>query len=84
MLIPSIDSYFKARTAKELRGFQAGEEWTAEVAWEMVNEVASREDSEELALETSGGGLAPSSELEALELVCEAARIKVGVEVGGF
>ncbi|SDA01265.1 BZ3500_MvSof-1268-A1-R1_Chr10-1g02547 [Microbotryum saponariae] len=56
--------------------------WTAQVAWEMVNEVASRE--EELALETPGGGCsAPSSELEALELVREAARIKVGVEVGG-
>ncbi|KDE04656.1 hypothetical protein MVLG_04954 [Microbotryum lychnidis-dioicae p1A1 Lamole] len=66
---------------KELRGFQAGEEWTAEVAWEVVNEVASRE--EELALETSKGGSAPSSELQALELVREAARIKVGVEIGG-
>ncbi|SCV73999.1 BQ2448_6429 [Microbotryum intermedium] len=65
---------------KELRGFQAGEEWTAEIAWEMVNEVAAREN--ELALETKEGTPA-STELAALELVREAARIKVGVEVGG-
>lgn len=67
---------------KELRGFQAGEEWTAEIAWEMAGEVARA-----WAHVESGKGDQSEQRAQArkarLDCLAVAIRHKAGVEVSG-